>query len=629
MALATGQARAAAVTENDNEGAASLAPPAVALSEEDLKALEAELVPADKLIAPLDDYRALSAIIGKPVKWLVLSGLDPYKCSVTVERRAPAVYRGLRVKCGILRAYSCAWPFDLAKLIERLEEEQGGEEYVFIVKHAGKPLWSDVVGIDAPPKLDAETSILPPGKAVADEGSPDELDKEAIRETKQTRVLEARKRRLQAQREVQEELPPDPNAEPLQPEPEPAFQGPQEELLTRAQVDALWKEREEKADLKRQIEENRRAMDALRTEISNTKQGGGQEALVQAIQQSTASMMESLKMTITNVAEQLKATQAAGQDQFKNMVEMIKLASDNQQKLAQAQIDARSKETDLLVKLAESKQDMAMMSSERQMALIKEGMSFARDLQAPPAADEELGWANKAGSKLVDLITGKLVAGGSNALAGALPGPEAAAAAPGLTEEQIETAAQRIARRVAEKIRGKAAAGAAPAEAPAPAAKPGPATSKDDISFFVRAAWGQMSKELDTLPAQSTFTKMVAEGPPSFLAGIGKAEKVQEIIGLVAPYVEADQIGAAAGKMLSPEAQQWMLNQIVALKAIYARRLALQRAGPKPASAPPAAGKPRAQKPKPPAAPAAAPAPAPAPAAPQAPAPTEGGPLGS
>jgi hypothetical protein len=313
------------------------------------------------------------------------------------------------------------------------------------------------------------------------------------------------------------------------------------------------------------------------------------------MQNSTAAMMEGLKMVVANVADQLKATQAAGQTQFENMVKMMAMSSESQGKLAQAQIDARSRETELLVKMAEGKQEMGMMTADRQMDLLKEGMAFAREMQTPPAADEELGWANKAGSKLVDLITGKLVTGGANALTA--PAPSAAQGAGELTEEQIETAAQRIARRVAEKVRSRSAAGPAQEAPAAPVTQP---TARNDIGIFVRSAWDQFGKELDSLPSQSAFTKMVAEGPPQFLAGIGRAEKIQEVIGLVAPHVEADQIGQVAGKLLDPDIQQWVLNQITVLKAIYARRVALQRtaaqaranppptAQPAPAATPPA-----------------------------------------
>lgn len=582
MAMSS-QGRAAVAESENNNGEADPGSTSVALSEEELKALEAELVPADKLLAPLDDYRALSAIVGKPIKWLVQSGLDPYKCSVTVERRAPAVYRGLRVKCGILRAYSCAWPFDLAKLTERLEEEQGGEEYVFIVKHAGKPLWSDVIGIDAPPKLDVENSLLPPGKSVADESSQDDLDKEASRETKMTKVLEARRRRLQAQKEVEGEMPPDPNERPPETEPEPAYDPTPQRLMTPEEVEVLIREREDKSNLRRQLEDNRREMERIRAEITTARQGGGTtETLIQAMQNSTAAMMEGLKMVVANVADQLKSTQAAGQTQFENMVKMMAMSSESQAKLAQAQIDARSRETELLVKMAEGKQEMGMMTADKQMDLLKEGMAFAREMQTPPAADEDLGWANKAGSKLVDLITGKLVTGGANALTAPTPSP--AQGASELTEEQIETAAQRIARRVAEKVRNRGAAGPPPEASATPVAQP---AARNDIGGFVRAAWGQFGKELETLPSQSAFTKMVAEGPPLFLAGIGRAEKIQEVIGLVAPHVEADQIGQVASKLLDPDIQQWVLNQITVLKAIYARRVAQQRTAAQARATPP------------------------------------------
>jgi hypothetical protein len=86
-----------------------------------------------------------------------------------------------------------------------------------------------------------------------------------------------------------------------------------------------------------------------------------------------------------------------------------------------------------------------------------------------------------------------------------------------------------------------------------------------------------LAGELDALPERSSFTRMVVDGPPALLQGIGRAEKISEVIGLVAPYVQPDEIGAVGGKMLNPQAQEWMLKQVMTIKAEYARRVDARR----------------------------------------------------
>ena len=87
--------------------------------------LAQELGDLDALAAPPDDYRKLATMLGKTPRWLVANGINPFQCSLIVERRAPTEYEGEKVKTGVLRQYSMNYPFDLDKLAERLEEEQG------------------------------------------------------------------------------------------------------------------------------------------------------------------------------------------------------------------------------------------------------------------------------------------------------------------------------------------------------------------------------------------------------------------------------------------------------------------------------------------------------------------------
>lgn len=548
----------------------------------ELEELKRQMSPSDKLLAPIEDYRALSAVTGRPIIWLVKNAIDPYKCTLTVERRAPAVYKRKKVKLGVLRGYCCNWPFDVEVVKTRLEAEQGGEEYVFVVKHDAKPLRAINVNIDEPPKFDPELTM---GDHEVDGTEPlDDIEKERIREERMTRLLQTRRLRLQAAKEVAKEEDPAPAAEPML----PMETGPSED-----EVQRLLQDQEERLSIKHEIrdirEESNRRFETLIAELRNSRgNDGGNTAIIQAMQQSTTAMMEGLKIVVANVADQIKSANESSKEQFSNVLKLMEMSQANNRALVESQVSARSRETELLLEAAGAKQEMAMLTADKQMELMKQGMEFAKQLGGGGEGDPDLGWANKAGNMLTQIIAGKLA---TSAMSPTLPTPEQAAAPQkpdAMSQEAVESAAKRIADRVLARVSaGKP--GAAPAAPPAAA---------PDTSKFIRSVWAQLSAELDSRPAQSKFTEMVLAGPPSFMAGIGKAEKITEIISMVSPYVPTDQIGAVGAKLLDAEAQQWTLSQVTAIKAAYARRLAAA-AKPAPAAAP---------------TPAAPPAPAPAPA---------------
>jgi len=551
----------------------------------ELEELKRQMSPSDKLLAPIEDYRALSAVTGRPIIWLVKNAIDPYKCTLTVERRAPAVYKRKKVKLGVLRGYCCNWPFDVEVVKTRLEAEQGGEEYVFVVKHDAKPLRAINVNIDEPPKFDPELTM---GDHEVDGTEPlDDIEKERIREERMTRLLQTRRLRLQAAKEVAKEEDPAPAAEPML---------PMETGLSEDEVQRLLQDQEERLSIKHEIrdirEDSNRRFETLIAELRSSRgNDGGNAAIIQAMQQSTTAMMEGLKIVVANVADQIKSANESSKEQFSNVLKLMEMSQANNRALVESQVSARSRETELLLEAAGAKQEMAMLTADKQMELMKQGMEFAKQLGGGGGdGDPDLGWANKAGNMLTQIIAGKLA---TNAMSPTLPTPEQAAAQQkpdAMSQEAVESAAKRIADRVLARVSaGKP--GAAPA-APPPAAP--------DTSKFIRSVWAQLSAELDTRPAQSKFTEMVLAGPPSFMAGIGKAEKITEIISMVSPYVPTDQIGAVGAKLLDAEAQQWTLNQVTAIKAAYGRRLAAAKPAPTPAPAPAA-----------PAAPADAPAAAP------------------
>lgn len=539
----------------------------------ELEELKKQMSPSDKLLAPIEDYRNLSAVTGRPIIWLVKNAIDPYKCTLTVERRAPAIYKRRKVKTGVLRGYCCNWPFDIDVVKTRLEAEQGGEEYVFIVKHDAKPLRALNVNIDEPPKFDPELTM---GDHEVDGTEPlDDIEKERVREERMTRLLQTRRLRLQAAKEVEKEEAPAGANEPMI----PMETGPSEDEVSR-----LLAEQEERLQLKHEIrdirEDSNRRFETLIAELRNSRgNDGGNSAIIQAMQQSTTAMMEGLKIVVANVADQIKSANESSKEQFSNVLKLMEMSQSNNRALVEAQVAARSRETELLLEAAGAKQEMAMLTADKQMDLMKQGMEFAKQLGGGGGeGDAELGWANKVGNMLTQIIAGKMAAG---AMGGSLPTPEQAAgqsAAPSgaMPQEAVESAARRIADRVMARV-AAAKPGAAPAGAPA--------AGSPDKAGFIRSAWAQLSAELDTRPAKSRFTEMVLAGPADFMAGIGKAEKITEIITMVAPHVPTDQIGAVGAKLLDAEAQQWTLNQVVQIKAAYAKRMA----APKPTPAAPAA----------------------------------------
>lgn len=578
------------------------------VDEAEIEEIKKQMSPSDKLLAPIEDYRNLSAVTGRPIIWLVKNAVDPYKCTVTIERRAPAFYRGKKVKTGVLRAYGCGWPFDLDTIKARLESEQGGEEYVFIVKHDAKPLRALNVNIDEPPKFDPELTIG--DQDITGIEPLDEIEKERIREERMTRLLQTKRSRIRAAKEVKDEERDAAPAPEMSAAEIAAMQAGQEPGgYSEEEVERMIQEREERLALRQEIKEYRsesdRRFDALLNELRNNRpnDGGGSSAMIQAMQLSMGQMMEGLKMVVANVGEQLRATSESSKEQFSNVLKMIEINQTNSRALYEAQAESRRRETELLLEAAGAKQEMAMLTADRQMDLMKQGMEFARQL-APSDGDAEMGWANKVGNMLTQLIAGKMATGAMSPST-QLPSPEQAAASqPGqpMSQEHIDTAARRIADRVMAKVKQERVN---PAQAPLP--------STPDMAEFVRSAWLKLHAELDTRPAQSEFTKMVIAGPMPFMAGIGKAEKIQEIISMVSPYVPADQIGAVGAKLLDVKAQEWTLNQVTSIKAAYAKRLATPKpAAPAPASAP--APKP-AKRTKKVATPAPAPATPPAPGA--------------
>ena len=537
--------------------------------------IKAQMSASDKLLAPIEDYRALSGVLGRPIIWLVKSAVDPYKCKLVVERRAPAFYKSQRVKLGVLRSYCCTWPFSLDGVKARLEAEMGGEEYVFIVKHDDRPLRSMEVYIDEPPKFDPELTI---GDRDINGSEPlDELEKERIREERMTKLLQTKRARIRAAKDVKEE-----EAGAAEPAPEPVEMMPSGR--SDEEVSQMLQEQEERLGLKHEVmnvrEDSNRRFEALLAELRSLKSndGGSSSAIIQAMQQSTSSMMEGLKLVVANVADQLKSMQQNSHDQFANVTKLMEMSQSNARLLAEAQINARSRETELLLEAAGAKQEMTMLTADKQMELMKQGMEFAKQLSPPESGgggDADLGWANKVGNMLTQIIAGKLATG---AMAPSLPAAPAASTTPeAMSEAQIDTAAKRIADRAMAHI--KAARSGKPVQ-PARNAAPPPSA---DRAVFIRNVWSRLNQELDSRPAQSSFTAMVVSGPDDFLSGIGKAEKVTEIISLVAPYVPTDAIGAVGAKMLDPEAQQWVLNQIVQIKAAYANKLAAARPSPAPA----------------------------------------------
>jgi len=592
----------------------------VPADDSEIEAIKSQLTPADRLTAPIEDYRALSQIVGRGIISLVKAGINPYHCVLEVSRRSPTSYQGREVRTGQLDEYDSEWPFDVKEMKKMLREEQGGRDYVFTVKHEGKPLKSFTQTVDAPPQeaayrdAGAQAQGDDQGVPVEELPPPPEESEEIAdistlrkRELERTKLLRAKQMRLQAERDVEELQKP-------VPPPAPELHPDGEVLFTRDQVEEVVRQRDEKVAARKEVvdarDESNRRFETLITEMKTARSSdGGLTAVLSAMQSSNVQMMEGLKMVVENVGNQLRSSKEDSKSTYENLVKMMEMSQKSTAALVEAQAAGRARETELLMKMATGNKDAELASADKQMSLIRQGMDFAKELQAPaaPAEDGEMAWTNKAGNMLMSLIGAHL------AKSTLTPTPAAPAPPGGLySEEQVEGAAQRIAARAATKIRGMrghpaatTGPGAAPA-APAPVAPQAPPADGQHI----RTAWAMLAGELDSLPEQSSFTRIVVDGPPGLLQGIGRAEKISEVISLVAPYVQPDEIGAVGGKMLNPEAQGWMLKQVMTIKAEYARRVEARR-------------RVRAAKAPAPAAPVATPPPA-APVSPDTPATMEG-----
>lgn len=571
------------------------------LDDDELEALEAELTAADRLLAPIEDYRALSVISGKSVRWLATKAIDPYKCTLEVDRRAPKIHNGIKIKTGLLRDWKFQWPFDVERVKERLEEELGGEEYVFYLRVDGKPLRSWPVTFDAEPKnppTNRKQAVGPFGK----EGDP--LEKARKEEEKKAELLEARKRRMQIEREIEKENPEPDDGEGLE---------IPTDMITREEAEAIAADKLEKERLVNRMErmqiESDRKFEALMSELrSERNNGGSSEVLVQAINQSSQNMMEGLKLVVSNIGTQLTSVQQNSSSQFDNMLKLMQLSQESSNKTAAAQADGKARETDLLLQLVTQKSENQQLNADRQMELMRMGMEYAAQFGGGGGKGGDLDWANDAAGTLVKVITANLAkdkateaaAGGQP---GALPAPQE------IDEAQVNAAAQEIAQRAVAKLRRQAqlrkdaiaaAAGEAPSgsaqqdaatvdnppqtspaqpaqpagAAAAPAAPGAPAqpagtqetAGGQGYAVFVAKMTGLLNHELAERPVESRFVSEVMGGPPEIRQRVAAVQSITDLMDIAAPHVNPELIGEIGSKLIDEKAQNWLTRSIVEIK---------------------------------------------------------------
>lgn len=544
---------------------------------EELEAFEAEMSAADKLLAPIEDYRALSRMSGKTMRWLAKRGVDPYKCSLSIERREPNYYEGQKIKCGNLRGFTFNWPFDTDKVRERLEDQLGGEAYVFYIKHDGKPLRSFPVEIDAPPQNPPDHRKHKVPDAIDTEASKDDLEKQRDEEEKKARLLESRRKRLRIEKEIEKENPTD--------DPEPVDLGLDDGMITREEAERVANERLDKERLRNEIalmrSDSDRKFDALIAAMqAKGDDSGGMNAIVAAIGAAGTQQMEGLKLVVANVGQQLTAIQQANSSQFDNMIKLMTLSQDASAKVATAQGEGRNREMELLMELGGRKMEFQAMSADRQMELMKMGMEYAQNM-ATPQAGNEADWANRAASMLVNMIGSNVAKEKATDVAGEAAGGGRSE----ISEDQINTAAQAVAQRAIENLRKKAAAkkaaagappdAAAPAGAPpgagsaAPGATAPPAETGglgQGVSMFIARAVGLLNKELGDRPVDSRFTAAILEGPEDVKQQVAAMAKISDLVEIAAPHVSPDVIGEIGSKLLDEKAQKWLIEQVIAIK---------------------------------------------------------------
>lgn len=421
---------------------------------------------------PYKDWLNLASVAGVPVSSLKLRrGLDPYNCTIAVERVKPSMFRGKSVPTGLIPGCRFSFPFNLTQIEQEIASLYGGEQYNLRLRtNFGKTLRTIPLTIAMPPKNISEAEEQRDSGDGDDEhnnggrGPVSELRQKVREEELTTELLRRRRQRLEAQQEV-EELEPSEEAEA---EPAPSEFDINQEVERRVQTarEELVQEYEVKAELK-----------SLREEIRNSRRGeeggGGMSAVLASMQSQTNVMLEGLKMVVTNVADQMKDMQRGNQSQLENILKIQTVSQDAQARVQQTLFDAKKGELELVMKLVGDKREREDMTIDRITNLIMTGMELKAGMAGKESGGDD--WLNVAIKSLTDLITKKTLADTSIP---ALPAPSGAPSVD--AEEQrriIEVEAQKAAAKIVAKTRRDALARAAAKAAAAPVAPVAPAVA--------------------------------------------------------------------------------------------------------------------------------------------------------
>jgi len=451
--------------QQDDEEETSKAPP-----EEEQELEEGEVDPE---AIPYKDWLNLASVAGVTVSQLkARRGLDPYSCTIVVERVKPNIYHGKPVPVGLIPGLRFTFPFNLTQIEQEIASLYGGEQFMLRLRsNFGKTIRTIPLTIAMPPK-----NFSGGEEEEEEEAEPeDNGSSSGVRELKQkveeeeltTELLRRRRQRLEAQQEVDQ----------LEPtEEEETAEAPTEfdvsqEVQRRVQEarEELIQEYEVKAEIQR-----------LRDEVRNAKKddgGGNMQLIVTAMQTQTNAMLEGLKMVVQNVADQVKDMQRSGQAQAEIMARAQTVSGEAQAKIMQAMMDAKGGQVELVMKLLGDKRERDDMTIDRITNLIMTGM----ELKAGLAEGKEGGggggddWLNVALKSLTDLITKKTLADTSIP---ALPGPQQPAVDVEAQKKFIEAEAQKAAAKVVAKAKQEALrrAAAKKAQAVTAAGAPTPAT---------------------------------------------------------------------------------------------------------------------------------------------------------
>lgn len=417
---------------------------------------------ADKEAIPYKDWLNLASVAGIPVGSLKQrSGIDPYNCTIVVERIKPNIYRGKPVPTGLIPGCRFTFPFNLTAIEQEIASLYGGEQYMLRLRNNyGKTIRTIPLTIAMPPKniSDEEHQGDEPGNGAG--GPVGDLRQKVDEERLTTQLLQERRRRLEAQQEV-EELEPDeegveeaaPSSFDINQEVERRVQEAREELVQEYEV---------KAEIAR-----------LRDEVRNKKSddgSGNMQIIVTAMQTQTNAMIEGLKMVVTNVADQVKEMQRSSQTQAEVMARAQSVASEAQSKIIQAMMDSKGGQVELVMKLLGDKREREDMTIDRITNLIMTGMELKAGLAGKENGGGGDDWLNVAIKSLTDLITKKSL---SEQSIPALPPPQQTVDE-AAQRRLIELEAQKAAAKIVAKAKQDALRRAAAAKAAA-AAQPGAA----------------------------------------------------------------------------------------------------------------------------------------------------------